>query len=45
LAALSPSPFCPGYIINTSGFDFRKGQPSSIGITAPGTDFFGQRSD
>jgi hypothetical protein len=26
LAALSPSPFWPGYIINTSGYDFRKGQ-------------------
>jgi transposase InsO family protein len=26
LAALSPSPLWPGYIINMSGYDFRKGQ-------------------
>ena len=26
LAALSPSPFWPGYITNMSGYNFRKGQ-------------------
>jgi hypothetical protein len=33
--ALSPRPFCPGCIISTRGYDFRKGHPCKGSLKHP----------